>query len=60
MKTRLLERLTDTELKIERTYRYEERLGILCGANEPTEEQKEIARREANLFGQEQQELFNQ
>ena len=29
-------------------YRYTERLGILCGSSEPTPEQIEIAKREAD------------
>lgn len=36
------------ELLAEWNYRYQERLGILCGAGEPTQEQDRIAREEAN------------
>jgi hypothetical protein len=40
--------MTDAEIKSEWTYRYEERLGILCGKEQPTEEQKRIAKQEAD------------
>jgi hypothetical protein len=40
--------MTPEELEIEWKYRYEERLGILCGDAEPTSEQKAIALKEAN------------
>ncbi len=34
-------------LSLEAVYRYQERLGILCGSDEPTEEQHSIALLEA-------------
>jgi len=40
--------MTESEITAEWKYRYEERLGILCGAETPTEEQESIARREAD------------
>jgi hypothetical protein len=40
--------ITPEEIEAERRYRMEERLGILCGADVPTDEQLEIAVREAN------------
>lgn len=40
--------MTEKELQIERKYRYEERLGILCGTSIPTAEQSNIAREEAD------------
>lgn len=40
--------MIDAELLIEWRYLYEERLGILCGADDPTLEQDAIARTEAN------------
>lgn len=40
--------MTTPELEKEKYYRYEERLGILCGTAEPTSEQMEIARKEAD------------
>ena len=36
-----------TDLNAEYTYRYEERLAIMCGAGEPTVEQRAIADRDA-------------
>ncbi len=36
------------ELKTEHEYRVSERLGIMCGTAEPTEEQKAIAKKEAD------------
>ena len=39
--------LTETEIQTEKRYRYEERLGILCGSNPPTSEQLRIASTEA-------------
>jgi len=43
----VLENLTADECMKEEQYRYQERLGIMCGDEEPTPEQKAIARREA-------------
>ena len=40
--------MTEQELNDEWQYRYQERLGILCGAAIPTPEQRTIARNEAN------------
>ena len=40
--------LTDSELSQEWLYRYEERLGILCGTADPTPEQIKIAEDEAD------------
>ena len=40
--------MTTTELEMEFFYRYTERLGIMCGTAEPTEEQKAIAKKEAD------------
>lgn len=40
--------MTTEELKAERSYRIQERLGIMCGSGEPTMEQIEIAEREAD------------
>lgn len=37
-------------------YRYEERLGILCGSEEPTEAQIKMARDEADQWVKEQSE----
>lgn len=42
--------MTQSEILTEALYRYKERLGILCGADTPTPEQEEIARREADAF----------
>jgi hypothetical protein len=42
--------LTPTEIAREWLYRYEERLGILAGANVPTPEQIAIATHEANKW----------
>jgi hypothetical protein len=39
--------MTPEELAVERSYRVQERLGIMCGSGEPTMEQIEIAEREA-------------
>lgn len=39
---------TPEEIEAERRYRIEERLGIMCGAEAPTDEQLEIAVREGN------------
>lgn len=41
-------KMTEDELQIEWRYRYWERIGMLCGSGEPTEEQKAIARKEAD------------
>ena len=40
--------MTDEQLSVEWTYRYTERLGILCGASEPTVEQIQLAAKEAD------------
>ena len=40
--------MSEQELHEEWMYRYQERLGILCGTNTPTEEEDRIARQEAN------------
>ena len=42
--------MTPTDLAIEHRYRIEERLGILCEDREPTEEQYQLARREADQW----------
>ncbi len=39
--------MTDQELRDEFAYRVSERLGIMCSTDEPTEEQREIAVKEA-------------
>ena len=39
---------TEEEIESERRYRIEERLGIMCGADVPTDEQLEIAIKEAD------------
>lgn len=39
---------TKQQLRDEYEHRINERLGILCGSSEPTPEQREIARREAD------------
>jgi hypothetical protein len=39
---------TPAEIEAERRYRIEERLGIMCGSDVPTDEQLEIAVREAD------------
>ncbi len=38
------------EIAQERAYRITERLGILCGKNEPTPEQRAIAKAEADAW----------
>lgn len=43
-----IENMTEPELKIEWGYRYQERLGILCGADQPTAEQEKLAHQEAD------------
>jgi hypothetical protein len=40
--------MTEDELKSEWRYRYEERLGILCGSDKPTPEQIKMASDEAD------------
>lgn len=40
--------LTPSEIKKERSYRIEERISILCGANQPTDEQIALATKEAD------------
>ncbi len=40
--------MTDQELKVEWTFRYTERLGLLCGDNDPTPAEKLSAMAEAN------------
>jgi hypothetical protein len=40
--------MNDEELAKERDYRYQERLGILCGADKPTPEQEQLAAKEAD------------
>ena len=42
-------------LSTEAVYRYQERLGILCGADEPTEEQHSIALLEALQYEKERE-----
>ena len=44
------------ELQEEYQYRYDERLGIFCGNNEPTVEQKAIATEEAEQWLEEEME----
>lgn len=41
---------TPDNLSEEAAYRYHERLGILCGSDEPTEEQHAIALQEAREY----------
>lgn len=40
--------VTDSEIEAEKEYRFQERLGILCGDAEATREQMEIAHNESN------------
>jgi len=40
--------MSEQELKAEGNYRYQERLGILCGDSKPTEQERAIALEEAN------------
>lgn len=40
--------LTPSEMKKEHAYRLEERIAILCGANQPTDEQIALATKEAD------------
>lgn len=42
--------MTPTELLTEHEYRFQERLGILCGSATPTPEQIAIARSEADAW----------
>lgn len=42
-------------LSPEAAYRYQERLGILCGASEPTEEQHSLALIEALQYDRKQE-----
>lgn len=39
--------MTEQELKAEGNYRYQERLGMMCGDAKPTDEQRKIALEEA-------------
>ena len=39
--------MTEDLIEREKAYRIQERLGILCGPNAPTSEQRQIAEREA-------------
>lgn len=39
--------MTQPDQDAERHYRYQERIGILCGTDKPTEEQERMARGEA-------------
>lgn len=50
---RNLRSMTSEELQSEWDYRYQERLGILCGSNEPTDEQRLIAKTEADRAAEE-------
>lgn len=40
--------MNDAELEAERIHLIETRLGILCGTDDPTPEQLDLARKEAN------------
>lgn len=40
--------MTAEELQEEWDYRYHERIGIMCGTAEPTPEQEQLARQEAD------------
>lgn len=42
--------LTVRRVEEEKRYRYEERLGILCGDGQPTPQQEAMARREAESW----------
>ena len=42
--------MTTRELYVEWEYRHSERIGILCGAENPTPEQVEIAKQEADQW----------
>lgn len=48
--TQALQRTAPSNLSPEATYRYYERLGILCGAADPTPEQYRIALLEAREY----------
>jgi hypothetical protein len=48
--TQALQRTAPSNLSPEATYRYYERLGILCGAADPTPEQHRIALLEAREY----------
>lgn len=39
---------TAAQIEAEKQYRIQERLGIMCGADKPTNKQTEIARQEAD------------
>jgi hypothetical protein len=41
------EPMTDAEIIAKKTYRYEERLSLLCGSKEPNDWQKQLASKEA-------------
>ena len=40
--------MTEAETRKEWAYRYQERLGMICGSDKPTPEMEDLARREAN------------
>jgi len=42
--------MTRKQIETEHAYRIQERLGILCGSNEPTPEQLTLATREAEIW----------
>ena len=42
--------MTPDEIAVEKEYRAQERLGILCGTKPPTDEQKHLAKLEANKW----------
>lgn len=42
--------MTAAEMEAEKQYRYDERLGILCGSEPPTTEQKQLANAEVAMF----------
>ena len=44
----MAEQWTPDQIEAERKYRFLERLGILCGSNEPTEDELTLARKEAS------------
>jgi hypothetical protein len=48
--TQALQRTAPSNLSPEATYRYYERLGIMCGAADPTPEQHRIALLEAREY----------
>lgn len=41
---------TTEQIKAERDYRMQERLGILCGSREPTQDEIDIAFEEAEMW----------